>query len=155
MPNYNLNDAIRNAHAALDEVARAAGGSTSSGSCCGSSQSAPSGSVQHFSVNVYDSSQQAFALGSKLHAGNNAERHASCNAIGVLHITLVNGEVQRTGSGDGDRRFWALLRDGGSYKLGKNSYAELSKLEDAYPNASAYLQVSRDSNDQMSVAAAE
>lgn len=101
-------------------------------------------------ANVYNSSRQAFALGSKLwDSADAARRHATeATHCGTVAITTVNGDVKATGLGCGTSRYWALLD---ANTLGKNSYTDLEDLMGEYPDARAYLWVSRDASGCMSV----
>lgn len=101
-------------------------------------------------INVYPSSKQSFALGSRLH--DTADSAASKASPGAQQVEVKfdgNERVIASGSGNGDRRFWAVLDE---THLGKNSFAELAKVQERYPDAEQYLQVSRDSSGNVSVA---
>lgn len=106
-------------------------------------------------ANVYPSSRQSFALGSKLwESAEEARSHASDNSNGdVLAISIIGDGVRVAARGSqlGDRRFWALISD---TELGKDSFTEYAKLHERYPGAAAYLQVSRDTSGSISVASA-
>lgn len=98
--------------------------------------------TRSFWAAVYDSERQAFALGHKLYdsadgvlRNRNAPNYShACGFILDLTNRRVVGPVEES-----DKRYWAVLQDGDTFSLGRNSFTSRASLDAEYPAKFAVL----------------
>lgn len=122
-----------------------------------SSVPAPAPNYTNFGVNVYESSEHAFALGKKLYADANEAREKQTRNGGWVDsfdfgIDLATGTVRSSGATPtSDARYFNVLREGDGIKFGRGFDSQYAAECNADASHLATVWISLDDNDGVHV----